>query len=163
MSSRSLHVVSGGVEKTRLLETRVLEGALDPAVREIAVRLVHAWPRNAHAARLECLHRFVRDVVDYHREPIETFQAAGVTLQQGGDCDCLVILLCSLAWSLGYPWVADPKGPADDPDHYSCLLGYPPTDAPHGEQWTHWVQCETSCAAKFGETPQAAGARRAPL
>ena len=158
-----LQTVRGGVEKTRLLWTRLLEGSLDPVVRRVAQELVHTANRNDHIERLTRLHRFVRDCVDYHREPIEMFQSARTTLNRGGDCDCLVILLGALAWSLRYPVAPWPYGPSEDPSHYSILLGWPPSDEPTGAADTQWIAAEASCQARFGETADAAGARRALL
>lgn len=159
---RFVHV-PGGIEKTRLLETRIFEGALEPAVRDIAVRLVAGTNRNDHTERLARLHRFVRDSIDYHREPIELFQSATLTLERGGDCDDLVILLGALAWSLRYPWAVEPVGDPNDPDHYSIALGWPAGNEPRGEPRTHWIQAEASAAAVFGEHPNAAAERGAPL
>ncbi len=163
MSRQTLHVVRGGVEKTRLLIQRILEGSLQPDVREVAVELVRTCPRNAHMLRLERLHRFVRSVVDYHREPIETFQSASYTLHHGGDCDCLTILLGAMGWSLRYPFAVLPFGDLDDPEHYALWLGDPPHDCPTGDEHTHWTPAEVSVQARFGEPTEAAGARRAEL
>lgn len=143
--------VRDGLEKTRLLTELCYRGALEPAIRSVAVRLVQGVARDNHIERLARLHRFVRDSVDYHRESIETFQPASFTLQEGGDCDDHVILLCSLAWTLRYPFVPEPIGDPRDPDHYTCRLGYPPSDSPHGDARTIWLQCETTIDALFGE------------
>jgi hypothetical protein len=155
--------VRDGYEKTELVRARVYEGAIQPAVRDVAVRLVAGTDRNAHHERLARLHRFVRDSIDYHREPVEILQSATLTLERGGDCDDLVILLGALAWSLRYPWIVEPVGDPRDPHHYSLLLGWPPSDSPHGDATTRWVQTEPSVAAAFGETPEAAAERGAML
>ncbi len=163
MREHRLVWVRDGREKTRLLIDRIYEGATDPAVREVAQLLVRGTDRNAHAERLERLHRFVRDSVDYHREPVEMFQRPGITLEHGGDCDDLVILLASLAWALRYPWLVRPVGDERDPEHYSLLLGYPAGDSPHGDAFTTWHHAEPSAAAMFGESSEEAGNRRAVL
>lgn len=163
MRQHELVWVRDGRDKTRLLMDRIYEGATDPNVREVAQLLVRGTDRNAHAERLERLHRFVRDSVDYHREPIEMFQRAGLTLEVGGDCDCLVILLGSLVWALRYPWRVRPVGDELDPEHYSLLVGYPAGDSPHGDDFTTWIHAEPSAAAAFGESSEAAGRRRAVL
>lgn len=155
--------VRDGVEKTRLLETRIMEGAVEPLVRSVAVELVRTLPRNDHIGRLERLHRFVRNAVDYHRESVEQFQRPSITLEQGGDCDDLSALLGALAWSLRYPWALEPVGDPMDPEHYSLLLGWPASNEPHGDAGTHWVNTETSLAAMFGESATAAAERGAPL
>lgn len=163
MSQAHWVTVPDGVEKTRLLESRIFEGATDPAVRAIAVELVRTTERNAHAERLARLHRFVRDAVDYHRESVETFQRPGLTLETGGDCDDLVALLAAFAWSLRYPWAVEPVGDPMEPDHYTLWLGSPPSNEPHGEAWTVWTAAEPSAAAGFGETAQQAAYRGAML
>lgn len=163
MNAHHLAIAANGVEKTRLLETRIFEGALDPAVRGVAVRMMLGVPRGDHVERLSRLHRFVRDAVPYHREPVEMFQRAGITLELGGDCDCLVILLGALAWSLRYPWAVEPVTDPMDPDHYTVSLGYPTSQDPHGDRHTHWIYTEAAAAAAFGESPLAAARRRAPL
>jgi hypothetical protein len=155
--------VPDGEAKTAKLHERIFEGAVHPTVRDIAVRLIAGTDRNDHRERIARLHRFVRDVVDYHREPVEMFQHASWTLRWGGDCDCLVILLASLAWSLRYPWIVEVHGGRDDPLHYSLTLGWPPSDSPTGDRETQWVHAEVSAAAVLGERTQDAAARRAPL
>jgi hypothetical protein len=155
--------VRGGVEKTRLLEQRIILGALEPAVRDVATRLIAGTGRNDHVERIARLHRFVRDSVDYYREPIEMFQSPTLTLERGGDCDDLVILLGSLGWALRYPWAVEPVGDPDNPEHYSLLLGWPASDEPHGDPGTRWIQTEAAVAAALGEHPRRAGERRAPL
>jgi len=156
-------IVRDGVDKTRLLEQRILEGALDPAVRDIACRLVQSAPQGAHLERLERLHRFVRDSPSYQREAVELFQPARLTLEQGGDCDDLTILLGSLGWALRYPFAVEPVGDPLDPRHYSLSLGWPEADDPIGDARTNWVNTEAAAAVAFGESSQAAARRRAVL
>jgi len=155
--------VRDGAEKTDLLRQKILEGALHPAVREIAVMLVQMVDRGDHRERVARLHRFVRDAVDYHMESIEIFQHPSYTLQHGGDCDDLTLLLGSLAWSLRYPWDVQPHGDPLDPRHYSIFLGWPPAELPTGDERTTWIHAEASAAAAFGESSHSAAARRAPL
>ncbi len=140
-----------GEEKTRFLRSLVYTGALEPMVRQTAVDLVRSAPRDAHWERLSRLHRFVRDAVPYHREPIETFQAPTMTLLQGGDCDDHVLLLCSLAWALRYPFDVVPIGDWNDPSHYTSRLGSPPDDSPTGDVNTRWASFETTIDAVPGE------------
>ncbi len=156
-------LVRDGLEKTEVLRQRILEGALHPAVRDTAVRLTQMVSRNNHRETVARLHRFVRDAVRYHQEPVEQFQHAAWTLEHGGDCDCLTILLGSLAWSLRYPWIEQPHGDPKDPEHYSIWLGYPPADTPGGDRRTTWIHAEPSAAAALGESSQAAAQRRALL
>jgi len=155
--------VRDGRSKTELLRERIFEGALDPAVRDTAVRLTQMVDRNHHRERVRRLHAFVRDAVQYHNEPAEMFQSAPWTLEHGGDCDCLTILLGSLAWSLRFPWLEQSHGDPLDPEHYSIWLGFPPSDSPTGDAHTIWTHAEPSAAAAFGETSQEAAHRRAVL
>jgi len=121
-------------------------------VRDTAVGLIRGTPRDDHWERLSRLHRFVRDAVDYHREPIEMFHSPTVTLLEGGDCDDHVLLLCSLAWSLRYPFDVEPIGGSwEDPAHYTCKLGSPPNDEPYGDAMTRWAAFETTIDALPGE------------
>lgn len=115
--------VRDGEAKTELLRERIFEGALHPLVRDTAVRLVQMCDRNDHAERVARLHRFARDWVDYHQESVELFQHAAHTLEHGGDCDDLTILLGALAWTLRYPWIVVPHGDPQDPVHYSLFIG----------------------------------------
>lgn len=149
--SRYVVFTMTGPEKTEFLRSLVYAGALEPMVRQTAVDLVRTAPRDAHWERLARLHRFVRDAVPYHREPVETFQAATVTLLQGGDCDDHVLLLCSLAWALRYPFDVELLGEPEDPTHYTSRLGQPPDDEPTGSASTRWQSYETTIDALPGE------------
>jgi len=155
--------VADGREKTRLLEALVFQGATEPMVREVAQGLIRGTNRNDHWERLARLHRFVRDSVDYHREPVEQFQSPSLTLERGGDCDDLVLLLAALAWSLRYPWRIRAVGNPRDPHHYSLELGWPAADEPHGNERTRWIHAEPSVAATFGESAEQAAQRGAML
>jgi hypothetical protein len=139
-----------GREKTALLDGYIMAGAAHPLVRRVAVDLVRSAPRDGHGERLERLHRFVQ-TVPYHREHPEMFHPAAQVLQEGGDCDDHVILLCSLAWSLRYPWIVEAIGHPDGPSHYTCRLGTPPDDEPHGSRATSWRSYETTIDALPGE------------
>lgn len=155
--------IHDGRQKTELVRERILEGALHPNVRDVAVRLTHMVDRNDHRERIARLHRFVRDAVSYHREPVEQLQHADWTLHWGGDCDCLSILLGALGWSLRYPFAIQDHGDPADPEHYSLWLGWPSSDTPDGDSRTKWTHAEVSAAAALGERTEAAAQRRAPL
>lgn len=163
MNHHRLVWVRDGEVKTELLRQRILEGALHPEIGDTAVLLTRSVDRNDHHETIARLHRFVRDSVRYHREPIERLQHAAWTLHHGGDCDCLTILLGSLAWSLRYPWRVEPHGDPKNPEHYSLWLGWPPSERPDGDAHTHWIHAEVSASASLGETSESAAARRAVL
>lgn len=154
MSEPSRYVVytMSGREKTAFLRSLVYAGAIEPLVRDTAVGLMAGVHRDDHWERLVRLHRFVRDAVEYHREPIEMFHTPTETLLRGGDCDDHVLLLCSLAWSLRYPFDVVPyEGTWDEPAHYTCRLGQPPNDSPTGDADTRWSDFETTIDALPGE------------
>lgn len=140
-----------GRQKTDLLRSLVYSGSVEPMVRQTSVGLVKSVPRDDHWQRLTRLHRFVQASVPYHREPVETFYRPTETLLNGGDCDDHVILLCSLAWSLRYPFIVEPLGDEDSPYHYTCRLGWPPSDSPTGDSSTRWAPFETTIDAVPGE------------
>lgn len=146
----------GGEQKTALLRSLVYMGSVEPMVRQTAVNLVKSAPRDDHWERLSRLHRFVRDSVPYHREPVETFYRPSETLINGGDCDDHVVLLCSLAWALRYPFIVEALGDPDAPYHYTCRLGYPPNDEATGDSSTVWASFETTVDALPGEHVNAA-------
>lgn len=141
----------GGVEKTATIGDYIRAGALEPLVRDTAVRLVQGAGRDDHLARVERLHRFVQRSIDYHREPVEMFHRATVVLTQGGDCDDHVILLGSLAWALKYPFLVEPIGHPKGPGHYTIRVGTPPSEAPSGNASTRWRSYETIIDALPGE------------
>ena len=138
-------------EKRSLLVSRAIEGALNPEIRKLAVDLVRGADNYDHAERLRRLHAFVRDNVDYHREPVEMFQHPVQTLYEGGDCDDHVALLSALAWSIKYPFSVEPYPNWQDHAHYTTKLGYPESETWQGDEDTTWVDCETTIQAKFGE------------
>ncbi len=149
--SRYVVLTMTGQEKTNLLRSLVYAGATEPMVRQTAVGLVKSVPRDDHWERLTRLHRFVRDAVPYHREAVETFYRPSETLLNGGDCDDHVILLCSLSWSLRYPFIIEALGDPDSPYHYTCRLGWPPSDEATGDRSTMWAAFETTIDAVAGE------------
>jgi hypothetical protein len=140
-----------GAEKTAFLRSLVYAGATEPLVRQTAVGVVKGLGRDEHWERLVRLHRFVRDSVPYHREPVEMFYRPSDTLVHGADCDDHVILLCSMAWSMRYPFIVEALGDPDAPNHYTCRLGWPPNDEPTGDEHTRWASFETTVDALPGE------------
>ncbi len=149
-----------GPQKTALLRSMAERGGeQEPLIRQTAVRLVRGLPRDAHAERIARIHRFVRDNVEYHREPVEMFHYPTHTLLEGGDCDDHVMLVCAMAWSLKYPWRIIPVGNPEGPRHYTCQVGYPQSETPRGDSSTRWVNTETTIDAKTGESVEAAERR----
>ena len=157
----SYHLLRNAAEKTETIRRYAVSGAEnEPLVRRVAVALVRGTDPNDHLARLTRLHQFVRDSIDYVREPVEMLHPASVTLEMGAnDCDDKTILLGALAWSLKYPFIVRPVGPADNPSHYTNLVGYPQSDTPQGDASTTWVHAETTIPALTGEPVEAAERR----
>jgi hypothetical protein len=135
-------------QKTAFLENLIFAGAVNPTVRRVTVDLMIGVGRDDHVERLCRIHRFVRDSVPYHREPVEMFHPAGQTLVEGGDCDDKAILICAMGWTLRYPWRVLKLGGQNDPGgHYTTAIGYGPSDLPYGDRSTRWGWFETSCDA----------------
>lgn len=159
--AHTLEFVADGFEKTRIIEAMGEVGALDPMIRDTAVELVRTAGKGDHIERLKRIHRFVRDSVPYHREPIEMLHPAGLVLTDGGDCDDHAILIRALAWALKYPSIVEPYGNPAAPIHYTMRIGFPESETIHGDPDTIWIPCETTIAATFGEHVSSA-ARRLP-
>lgn len=155
--------VPDGIAKTELIRQYALLGSTEPLVRQTAVSLVNTAPRFGHVERVSRLHRFVRDSVPYHREPVEMIHRATHVLTHGGDCDDHVLLLCALAWALRYPFIVDPVGDPLGPAHYSTRLGVPTAEEPHGDPGTEWFQVETTLPAFFGEPVESVAGRMGGL
>lgn len=164
MKDQQTYVLPNGEAKTELIRQLAVHGAVhETAIRETAIALVRGLPRSAHFERIERLHQFVRDSIDYVREPVEMLHPATVTLNMGaGDCDDHVILLGALAWSIKYPFIIEPVGDAGNPYHYTAAIGFPQTDEPTGDEATTWVPTETTARAFTGEHVHDAVARLGP-
>ena len=153
MKDQQYFVLDSGEQKTELIRQLAIFGAIhETLVRETAIALVRGLPRSAHYARIERLHQFVRDSIDYVREPVEMLHPATVTLAMGaGDCDDHVILLGALAWSIKYPFIVEAIGDQSNPHHYTMAIGYPQTEEPTGDADTTWIATETTARAMTGE------------
>lgn len=143
-------VLPNGESKTRLIWELGLDGASHPLVRATATGLVRGAPRFDHIERVTRLHRFVRDSVPYHREPIEMLHPAAFVLMNGGDCDDHAILMVALAWAVKYPAIVEAINP-ENPSHYTMRVGTPPAETPFGDARTRWWSVETTVPAAFGE------------
>ena len=141
--------VPHGRDKTALLQSRALEGALDDRIRNLAVQLITGLRSDEHRERLARIHRFV-SLLPYYREPIETFHDVWQTAEIGGDCDDRAALTAALAWALRYPFHLMLAGDPNEPDHYYAILGEPHADHPTGDENTIWHTSETSIPAPLG-------------
>lgn len=153
MKDQQTFVLASGQQKTELIRQLAIYGAIhETAIRETAIALVRGLPRSAHFRRIERLHQFVRDSIDYVREPVEMLHPASVTLAEGaGDCDDHVILLGALAWSIKYPFIVEAVGDPGNPYHYTAAIGFPQSEEPTGDASTTWVPTETTARAMTGE------------
>lgn len=143
-------VLPSGYAKTQLLWEMAVDGATHPLVRDVATSIVRTAPRFDHVERVKRLHRFVRDSVPYHREPIEMLHPAAFVLMNGGDCDDHAILMGALAWAVKYPFIVEALNP-ENPSHYTMRVGTPPAETPYGNAKTEWWPAETTVPAFFGE------------
>lgn len=80
------------------------EAKADPAIRELAMRIVQGVPEKDYFSEGDALFSWVRDNVRYVRDVrgVETLQWPRKTLEyMQGDCDDQSILLASLIESIG--------------------------------------------------------------
>lgn len=140
---------NGHREKVALLALLATYDAQDGRVRRIAEEV--ASHGEGQRGRLEALHAFVRDGVEYVDEPVETFQHTLRTIELGiGDCDCTARALAALAYSLGYSvGLATLDDENGDPHHVAAVV----------ELDGEWLWLETTIAAELGESPLDAAAR----
>ena len=130
-------------DKVELLSKLTRHDAQQPEVRRLAelVAMQAATPDKG----AELLHALVRDGVTFAPEQIETFSPTLWTLRtKRGDCDDSARALAALLLSIGYRVRFVTQGqPAT---HIVVQV--------HTEKG--WQFAETTLAARFGETPQAA-------
>jgi hypothetical protein len=98
---------------------------------------------------VEAIFNEVRNSARYVRDPhgMDAFQAPIRTLQwQGGDCDCLSVLLASLLLSVGYPvqFRVIQTVHSSEWDHIYVLVGLPP------QRPDTWVALDASVAEPAG-------------
>lgn len=89
-----------------LMRELIINGSRDPVVRDFAVSLLRQVPEMFPLHEAEVLHAFVRESIRYTDDPHgeDLYQLPTLTLENGaGDCDDKVILLGSLARSVGFP------------------------------------------------------------
>lgn len=79
------------------------EGARDPQIRELALKIVAGVPNNDREGEISAIYHWVKGNIAFRGEHDETVQMPGVTLRfEGADCDCHAVLLNALLGSLGY-------------------------------------------------------------
>ena len=129
----------------------------DPRLATLAVKIFRQKGINPRDYKGQCqaLLDWVQKNIYYVNEPSERLQCPIYTLKVGyGDCDDMVLLLCSLAESVKIEWkfvlsgknqygkvvrwIEGEKLPKPEPKwvHIYCVLGYPPFNP------TQWVFAE---------------------
>jgi hypothetical protein len=96
---------AGIMQTLRAMRGFVDQGKRDPAVRGVAVSLVHLVPERDDLGEIRTLFEYVRDRIRYVSDVngVETIHSAAKIIElQAGDCDDKVILLASLLESIGY-------------------------------------------------------------
>lgn len=144
-------------ERMRALRQICMESGRDPRIREFTVKILlnnRIEPRD-YKAQAACILKWVQKNIYYVNEPQEQLQDPLYTIKVGfGDCDDMVILLCSMFQSIRLDWkfVLSAKGkngnpirwiegdrlPSKEPvwSHIYCMVGYPPFNP------TKWFFCE---------------------
>ena len=118
-----------------LIGEMIREGAVDPDVRKKALEIIAPIREGNAEDELTALLRFAQRGVAYRNDPFnaDLYQTPNLTLENlSGDCDDKVILLGSLAGSVGYPVMlaflfdepvgAVPDLEADSPVHVFLYL-----------------------------------------
>lgn len=107
----------------------VQRGQRKPEVVSAARQIVRNCPPKQYYCEAEAIFRWVKDNIRYTRDPQNTewLQEPDVTLREGfGDCDCLAVLIASLAAAIGMQVgfetiKADPRFP-DDYSHVYPIM-----------------------------------------
>lgn len=133
----------------RLLIELANADAIDPRLREVAMSFRTREKTDIGTAR--ALHAYVRDHVQFVREPVETFQAAYYTLFTvgAGDCDDSARALFALARQAGLRARLRFLVQGGAPAHVYCEIAVGP----------RWYPAETTVKAAFGEAPADAAKR----
>ena len=135
------------VTAIRFLNRAAINDTSDPEVRDLALRLLAAYPDHLPQA----VHAFVKLCVRFVREKHETFQHAKYTLRRrAGDCDdharCVVALILAAGGKARIVGVPNSKGKVA---HV----------APQAFDDDAWRWAETTVDAKYDEHPRIAARR----
>jgi len=96
----------GTLATLKIMSKLAKEGKTNPAIRQLALRLISHIPAKDWFAEIRALHEFVRDKIRYVRDVfgVETLHTPEKLLEIGqGDCDDKSILLAALLMSIGHP------------------------------------------------------------
>lgn len=164
-------------KRLKLLRQIIEQYGRDPRVADQAVaicRQAGVEPRD-YKGQAACLLKWVQHQIYYVNEPGERLQSPLYTLKVGyGDCDDMMILLCSFFECIKLPWkivISGKKGndyvryhegdrhyPRAVYTHVYCMVGNKPFTP------TEWYYCEPTLKAPFGwDVVQSAEGKGEPL
>ena len=96
---------AGTVATLKYMRAIVDRDSNDPYIRKAAEHIVRDCRGHDFLCEIGACFHFVRDRITYRRDPLltEYVQDSRRTLEAGvGDCDCKVVLLCSILQALGH-------------------------------------------------------------
>ena len=162
-------------KRLALLRQLIEQYGRDPRVVDQAInicRYAGVEPRD-YVGQAKCLLKWVQERIYYVNEPGERLQSPLYTLKVGyGDCDDMMILLCSFFEAVRLPWkivISGKKGdkfvryhegdkhyPNASYSHVYCMVGNRPFTP------TEWFYCEPTLKAPFGWDVVQAGEGKGP-
>ena len=164
-------------KRLKILRQIIEQYGRDPRIASQAIaicRQAGVEPRN-YKGQAACLLKWVQTQIYYANEPGERLQSPLYTLKVGyGDCDDMMILLCSFFECIKLPWkivISGKKGDKyvryhEGDRHYThamythvyCMVGNKPFTP------TEWYYCEPTLKAPFGwDVVQSAEGKGEPL
>ena len=96
------------LNRVQIIADLIEEGAKDPKIRELAVKLVESCPSKDYLCEVTRIFSWVKNNIRYVRDVYfrDSYHTARRILQlRGADCDDMTIILSSLVSSVGYPIV----------------------------------------------------------
>jgi transglutaminase-like putative cysteine protease len=96
---------AGTIATLKFMRAIVDRDSRDTYIRKVAEHIVRDCRGHDFLCEIKACFEFARDRITYRRDPLlhEYVQDSRQTLEAGvGDCDCKVVLLCSLLQSLGH-------------------------------------------------------------
>ena len=128
----------GDVRRLKIIREIIESYGKDPRISGQAVQILRGSgiePRN-YMGQAQALLEWTQQQIYYVNEPGERLQAPLATLRMGyGDCDDMVILLCSFFESIRLPWKLSLAG--KDKRTGKLVQYVEGTRLPPGVQWTH--------------------------
>lgn len=164
-------------KRLALLREVIEQYGRDPRVVDQAINICKfagVEPRD-YVGQAKCLLKWVQERIYYVNEPGERLQSPLYTLKVGyGDCDDMMIVLCSFFEAVRLPWKIVISGKQGDKfvrycegdrhyprasySHVYCMVGNRPFTP------TEWFYCEPTLKAPFGwDVVQAAKGEGPPL